>query len=234
MLKDLKEQVWQANLDLAKFKLVILTFGNVSGFDRREGLVAIKPSGVSYEELRPENMIIVDLDGKVAEGKLNPSSDTPSHLELYKAFSEIGGVSHAHSIYATAFAQAVMEIPCFGTTHADHFNGPVPVTRFLTRTEVEIDYEGNTGKVIVERFARIKPLEMPAVLVAGHGPFSWGRTPDEAVQNNLILETVAKMAILTRLANPKIKDLPGYLLNKHYQRKHGPKAYYGQKRSHQS
>lgn len=234
MLKDLKEQVWQANLDLAKFKLVILTFGNVSGFDRREGLVAIKPSGVSYEELRPEDMIIVDLDGKVAEGKLNPSSDTPSHLELYKAFSEIGGVSHAHSVYATAFAQAVTEIPCFGTTHADHFNGPLPVTRFLTRKEVETDYEGNTGKVIVERFARIKPLEMPAVLVAGHGPFSWGRTPDEAVQNNLILETVAKMALLTRLANPKIKDLPGYLLNKHYQRKHGPKAYYGQKRSHQS
>lgn len=234
MLKDLKEQVWQANLDLAKFKLVILTFGNVSGFDRREGLVAIKPSGVSYEELRPEDIIIVDLDGKVAEGTLNPSSDTPSHLKLYKAFSEIGGVSHAHSVYATAFAQAVTEIPCFGTTHADHFNGPVPVTRFLTRKEVETDYEGNTGKVIVERFARIKPLEMPAVLVAGHGPFSWGRTPGEAVQNNVILETVAKMALLTHLANPKIKDLPGYLLNKHYQRKHGPKAYYGQKRSHQS
>jgi L-ribulose-5-phosphate 4-epimerase len=232
MLKDLKEQVWQANLDLAKFKLVILTFGNVSGFDRSEGLVAIKPSGVSYEELRPADMIIVDLDGKIAEGKLNPSSDTPSHLKLYKAFSEIGGVSHAHSVYATAFAQAVTEIPCLGTTHADHFNGPVPVTRFLTRKEVETDYEGNTGKVIVERFARIKPLEMPAVLVAGHGPFSWGRTPNEAVQNNLILETVAKMALLTRLANPKIKDLPGYLLNKHYQRKHGPKAYYGQKRRH--
>ena len=234
MLKDLKEQVWQANLDLVKFHLVILTFGNVSGFDRREGLVAIKPSGVSYEELRPADMIIVDLDGKVAEGKLNPSSDTPSHLKLYKAFSEIGGVSHAHSVYATAFAQAVTEIPCLGTTHADHFNGPVPVTRFLTRKEVETDYEGNTGKVIVERFARFKPLEMPAVLVAGHGPFSWGRTPNESVQNNLILETVAKMALLTRLANPKIKDLPGYLLNKHYQRKHGPKAYYGQKRRHPS
>jgi L-ribulose-5-phosphate 4-epimerase len=234
MLKDLKEQVWQANLDLAKFKLVILTFGNVSGFDRRQGLVAIKPSGVSYEELRPEDMIIVDLDGKVAEGKLNPSSDTPSHLKLYKAFSDIGGISHAHSVYATAFAQAVMEIPCLGTTHADHFNGPVPVTRFLTQKEVKTDYEGNTGKVIVERFARIEPLEMPAVLVAGHGPFSWGRTPLEAVQNNLILETVAKMALLTRLANPEIKDLPGYLLNKHYQRKHGPKAYYGQKRRHRS
>ncbi|MCX6577252.1 MAG: L-ribulose-5-phosphate 4-epimerase [Candidatus Aminicenantes bacterium] len=233
MLKNLKEQVWQANLDLVKFNLVILTFGNVSGFDRRRGLLAIKPSGVSYEDLRPIDILVVDLDGKVVEGKLNPSSDTPTHIELYKAFPEIGGISHAHSVYATAFAQAVKEIPCFGTTHADQFNGPVPVTRFLTRKEVRADYEGNTGKVIIERFAGIKPLEMPAVLVAGHGPFSWGRTPEEAVQNNLVLENVAKMALLTRLANPKITDLPGYILNKHYQRKHGPQAYYGQKtRSH--
>lgn len=233
MLKDLKEQVWQANLDLVKFNLVILTFGNVSGFDKRRGLLAIKPSGVSYKDLRPVDILVVDLDGKVVEGKLNPSSDTPTHLALYKAFPEIGGISHAHSVYATTFAQAVTEIPCFGTTHADQFNGPVPVTRFLTRKEVLTDYEGNTGKVIIERFARIKPLEMPAVLVAGHGPFSWGRTPEEAVQNNLVLENVAKMALLTRLANPKIKDLPSYVLNKHYQRKHGPQAYYGQKtRSH--
>jgi L-ribulose-5-phosphate 4-epimerase len=233
MLKNLKEQVWQANLDLVKFNLVILTFGNVSGFDRRRGLLAIKPSGVSYEDLRPIDILVVDLDGKVVEGKLNPSSDTPTHIELYKAFPEIGGISHAHSVYATAFAQAVKEIPCFGTTHADQFNGPVPVTRFLTRKEVRADYEGNTGKVIIERFTGIKPLEMPAVLVAGHGPFSWGRSPEEAVQNNLVLENVAKMALLTRLANPKITDLPGYILNKHYQRKHGPQAYYGQKtRSH--
>jgi L-ribulose-5-phosphate 4-epimerase len=233
MLKELKEQVWQANLDLVKFNLVILTFGNVSGFDRRKGAVAIKPSGVSYKDLRPADILVVDLDGKVVEGKLNPSSDTPTHLELYKAFPELGGISHAHSVYATAFAQAVTEIQCFGTTHADQFNGPVPVTRFLTRKEVRADYEGNTGKVIIERFAGIKPLEMPAVLVAGHGPFSWGRTPEEAVQNNLVLENVAKMALLTRLANPKIGDLPGYILNKHYQRTHGPQAYYGQKpRSH--
>jgi L-ribulose-5-phosphate 4-epimerase len=233
MLKDLKEQVWQANLDLVKFNLIILTFGNVSGIDRRRGLLAIKPSGVSYEDLQPADILVVDLSGKVVEGKLNPSSDTPTHLELYKAFPELGGISHAHSVYATAFAQAVTEIPCFGTTHADQFNGPVPVTRFLTRKEVRADYEGNTGKVIIERFAGMKPLEMPAVLVAGHGPFSWGRTPDEAVQNNLVLENVAKMALLTRLTNPKIGELPGYILNKHYQRKHGPQAYYGQKaRSH--
>jgi L-ribulose-5-phosphate 4-epimerase len=233
MLKDLKDQVWQANLDLEKFNLVILTFGNVSGFDKRKGLLAIKPSGVSYKDLRLADILVVDLNGKVVEGKLNPSSDTPTHIELYKAFPEIGGISHAHSVYATAFAQAVKEIPCFGTTHADQFNGPVPVTRFLTRKEVRADYEGNTGKVIIERFARIKPLEMPAVLVAGHGPFSWGRTPGEAVQNNFVLENVAKMALLTRLANPTIRDLPGYILNKHYQRKHGPQAYYGQKtRSH--
>ncbi len=229
MLKDLKEQVWKANLNLEKFNLVILTFGNVSGFDKGKGLVAIKPSGVSYEDLRPTDILLVDLDGKIVEGRLNPSSDTPTHLELYKAFSEIGGISHAHSVYATAFAQAATEIPCYGTTHADQFNGPVPVTRFLTPGEVRADYEGNTGRVIIERFAGMKPLELPAVLVAGHGPFSWGRTPDEAVENNLVLENVAKMALLTRLADPKVKDLPGYILNKHYQRKHGPRAYYGQK-----
>jgi len=235
MLKDLKEQVWKANLDLAIFNLVILTFGNVSGIDRRRGLVAIKPSGVSYEALNPADILLLDLDGKIIEGKLNPSSDTPTHLRLYKAFAEIGGICHAHSVYASAFAQAAVEIPCYGTTHADQFNGSVPVTRFLTKKEVLADYEGNTGKVIVERFAGLKPLEMPGVLVAGHGPFTWGRTPEDAVQNNLVLENVAKMALLTHLANPKVKNLPGYILDKHYQRKHGPRAYYGQKsRSHKT
>lgn len=235
MLRDLREQVWKANLELAITNLVILTFGNVSGFDRRRGLVAIKPSGVSYEALRPADILLLDLDGKIVEGKLNPSSDAPTHLELYKAFSEIGGISHAHSVYASAFAQAAVEIPCYGTTHADQFNGPVPVTRFLSKKEVRTDYELNTGKVIIERFAGMKPLELPGVLVAGHGPFCWGRTPEEAVQNNLVLENVAKMALLTRLVNPKVKDLPGYILNKHHQRKHGPRAYYGQKtRRHQS
>jgi len=229
MLDDLKEQVWRANLDLVSYGLVILTFGNVSGFDRAEGIMAIKPSGVSYEGLRPEDMVLVDLAGKIVERNLHPSSDMPTHLALYRAFKDIGGLSHAHSEYATAFAQAMAEIPCLGTTHADHFNGPVPVTRLLTAEEVKDDYEGNTGKVIVERFASLQPLEMPAVLVAGHGPFCWGKTPAEAVNNNLALEKVAKMTVMTRLANPKIKDLPGYILQKHYLRKHGPQAYYGQK-----
>jgi L-ribulose-5-phosphate 4-epimerase len=231
MLKELKEQVWQANLELTKHGLVILTFGNVSGCDRGKGLMVIKPSGVSYAKLRPADMVVLGLDGKVVEGKLNPSSDTPTHLALYTAFADIGGISHAHSEYATAFAQARREIPCLGTTHADHFNGPVPVTRLLTAKEVRENYEANTGKVITERFARLKPLERPAVLVAGHGPFAWGRTPAEAVDNNVALEETAKMAILTWVANDRIRDLPAYILKKHYQRKHGPRAYYGQKRS---
>jgi len=231
MLEDLKEKVWQANLDLVKYNLVTLTFGNVSGFDRKMGLMAIKPSGISYEELKPKDIVIVDLKGKVIEGKLKPSSDTPTHLKLYRAFKEIGGVSHAHSEYATAFAQAAREIPCLGTTHADCFHGPIPVTRYLSQKEVREDYEGNTGKVIIERFAASNPLEMPAVLVAGHGPFCWGRSPLEAVENNLILERVSKIALATLLANPEKKPLPDYILRKHYQRKHGPDAYYGQKRS---
>jgi len=230
MLTDLKQQVFEANLDLVKHGLVILTFGNVSGFDRKKGVMAIKPSGVSYAKLRPADMVLVDLAGKIVEGKLNPSSDTPAHLALYRAFQEIGGIAHAHSEYATAFAQAVKEIPCLGTTHADHFNGAVPVTRFLTAKEVKDDYEGNTGKVIVERFARLKPLEIPAALVAGHGPFCWGTTPAEAVKNNLALEKAAKVAVMTLLANPKIKGLPAYILRKHFLRKHGPQAYYGQKK----
>ncbi len=231
MLEDLKEKVWQANLDLVKYNLVTLTFGNVSGFDRKMGLMAIKPSGISYEELKPKDIVIVDLKGKVIEGKLKPSSDTPTHLKLYRAFKEIGGVSHAHSEYATAFAQAAREIPCLGTTHADCFYGSIPVTRYLRQKEVREDYEGNTGKVIIERFAASNPLEMPAVLVAGHGPFCWGRSPLEAVENNLILERVSKIALATLLANPEKKPLPDYILRKHYQRKHGPDAYYGQKRS---
>jgi L-ribulose-5-phosphate 4-epimerase len=228
MLDDLKERVWQANFDLVKYGLVILTFGNVSGIDRRKGIVAIKPSGVSYSKMNPTDLVLVDLKGRVVEGKLSPSSDTPTHLALYRAFPGIGGVSHAHSEYATAFAQAGCEIPCLGTTHADHFNGAVPVTRFLTESEVREDYEANTGKVIVERFAGLNPLERPAALVAGHGPFSWGASPAEAVRNNLVLEKIAKMAIMTRLVNPAVPALPGYVLAKHYLRKHGPAAYYGQ------
>jgi len=228
MLSDLRERVWQANFDLVKYGLVILTFGNVSGIDRKKGILAIKPSGVTYSKMSPTDLVLVDLDGRVVEGKLKPSSDTPTHIALYRAFPAIGGVSHAHSEYATAFAQAGCEIPCLGTTHADHFNGPVPVTRFLTEREVREGYEAHTGKVIAERFAGLDPLETPAVLVAGHGPFSWGAGPAEAVRNNLVLEKIAKMAILTRLVNPAAPVLPGYVLAKHYRRKHGPEATYGQ------
>ena len=230
MLTELKEQVWKANLDLAKYKLITLSFGNVSGIDQNRGFVVIKPSGVSYYEAKPEDMVVVDLEGNVVDSRLNPSSDTPTHLELYKAFEQIGGVTHTHSEYATIFAQACKEIPCFGTTHADYFNGKIPVTRFLSEKEVKDDYEGNTGKVIVERFKELNPLEMPAVLVAGHGPFSWGKTPSESVENSLILEKVAKMAFGTLQINSKSGSLPEYLLQKHYLRKHGPDAYYGQKK----
>src|SRR5512143_3387 len=194
MLAELKESVWKANLDLAKSGLVILTFGNVSGIDRRRGIMAIKPSGVPYESLKADDMVLVYLEGTVVEGWLSPSSDTPTHIEIYRAFAEVGGVAHAHSTYATMFAQARREIPCFGTTHADQFHGPVPVTRLLAEAEVAGAYEWNTGRVIIERFAGLDPLEVPSVLVAGHGPFSWGRTPSEAVETALVLEQTAKMA----------------------------------------
>jgi L-ribulose-5-phosphate 4-epimerase len=230
MLEELKEQVWKANLDLVMLDLVTLTWGNVSGVDKKKGLVAIKPSGISYGVMKPSHIVLVDLDGKRVEGKLNPSSDTPTHLELYRAFAEIGAVTHTHSTYASIFAQAALEIPCLGTTHADVFNGPVPVTRFLTRVEVEKAYEKNTGKVIVERFQNLRPLEMPGVLVAGHGPFTWGKTPDEAVEHNLALEKIAQMALGTLLLRPQPVRFPQCLQEKHYHRKHGPRAYYGQKK----
>ncbi len=215
---------------MVKYKLITLAFGNVSGIDRDKGLVVIKPSGFSYEEMKPDDMVVVDLEGKVVESRLYPSSDTPTHLELYRAFDQISGVTHTHSEYATIFAQAGKEIPCFGTTHADYFKGSIPVTRFMSEEEVKEDYEGNTGKVIVERFADLGPLEMPAVLVAGHGAFAWGKTPYESVDNSLILEKVARMAFRTLQLNPERDSLPEYLLQKHYQRKHGPDAYYGQEK----
>jgi L-ribulose-5-phosphate 4-epimerase len=230
MLEDLKEKVLQANLDLVRHGLVILTFGNVSGIDRASGLMAIKPSGVSYEGLTAQDIVLVDAEGRPVEGRLRPSSDTPTHLTLYKAFPEIGGIAHAHSIEATAFAQARLEIPCLGTTHADHFNGPIPITRFLTAKEVEAGYELHTGTVIIDRFSGLRPLEMPAVLVAGHGPFTWGRTPAEAVQNALILENVAAMARATLDIDPQTRPLPAHILRKHHLRKHGPQAYCGQKK----
>lgn len=229
MIEALKEEVYKANRDLVKYDLVTLTWGNVSGIERDQGLIVIKPSGVDYETITSKDLVVIDLNGKVIEGELNPSSDTQTHLEIYKAFPNIGGVTHSHSRYATMFAQACQEIPCYGTTHADHFYGPVPVTRFLTEQEVEDDYELNTGKIIVERFATLDPISTPGVVVAGHGPFSWGKTALDSVKNNLVLEQVAQMALGTLQLNPDIKPIPEYIKEKHYKRKHGPDAYYGQK-----
>ena len=229
MVEALKKEVWQANLDLVRHGLVVMTWGNVSAIDRTQGVIVIKPSGVSYDGMRPADMVVVDMDGKVVEGTLRASSDLPTHIELYRAWKEIGGVVHTHSMYATAFAQACREIPCLGTTHADHFYGEVPCTRVLRKKEVEAAYEVNTGKVIVERFKGIAPMEMPAVVVANHGPFSWGKDAHDAVHNAVALEQVAQMAINTRLINPAAKDIPAYIRDKHYLRKHGAGAYYGQK-----
>jgi L-ribulose-5-phosphate 4-epimerase len=229
MLEKLKEEVWKANLDLVKHKLVVLTWGNVSGIDRESGLVVIKPSGIEYEKMKIEDMVVVDLKGKIVEGDKRPSSDTPTHIELYKAFDKIGGITHTHSNYATMFAQACKEIPCLGTTHADHFYRSIPVTRFLTKEEVEEAYELYTGKIIVERFKDLNPISTPAVLVAGHAPFSFGKEAANSVKNSLILERIAEMAIGTYQLKNDVQELPEYISNKHYQRKHGPNAYYGQK-----
>jgi L-ribulose-5-phosphate 4-epimerase len=230
MLEDLKEKVLKANLALVEYGLVTLTWGNSSGIDRNTGLIAIKPSGVEYAKMSAEDIVIVDLNGKVVEGQNRPSSDTPTHIELYKAFDSIGGITHSHSEYATTFAQACKGIPCFGTTHADHFNGTVPVTRYLSEVEVNEGYEYNTGKVIIERFIDLDAAAIPAVLVAGHAPFTWGKNAEESVKNNLALESVAKMALFSLQLNPGLPALPGYILNKHFLRKHGPNAYYGQKK----
>jgi L-ribulose-5-phosphate 4-epimerase len=230
MLERLKKEVLEANLDLVKYDLVTLTWGNVSGVAREEGLVVIKPSGVDYQALTPKDMIVVDFENRIVEGTLRPSSDTPTHIELYKSFPTIGGIAHSHSEFATIFAQASKEIPCFGTTHADAFYGNVPVTRFLTKREVEENYELNTGKVIIERFKKLDPTAVPGVLVAGHAPFVWGNNAGDAVRNNLILESVARMALYSLELNPKLKTLPKHIIDKHYQRKHGPGSYYGQKK----
>jgi len=231
MLKDLKQKVLQANLDLVKYNLITLTWGNVSGIDREKNLVVIKPSGVAYDKLKTEDIVVVDLSGKVVEGNLRPSSDTPTHIELYKNFESIGGITHSHSEYATIFAQACQEIPCLGTTHADHFYGSVPLTRFLLKEEVEENYELNTGKIIIERFKDLDPVATPGVLLAGHAPFTWGKSPTESVMNNLILERIAKMAFYTLQTNSVVKPLPEYILQKHFLRKHGPNAYYGQSKT---
>ncbi len=228
MLSELKEKVFIANLDLVRYKLVTLTWGNVSGIDRNEGLVVIKPSGIPCDGMQTSDMVIVDLDGNIVEGVHKPSSDTPTHLRLYQVFDGIGGIAHTHSKYATMFAQAGKEIPCFGTTHADTFYGPIPLTKILPEEQVAHGYEENTADLITEAFNDINPLEMPAVLVKGHGPFTFGKTPIKAAENSYILESVAEMAFGTLIINPRCDNLPEYLSKKHFNRKHGPNAYYGQ------
>ena len=228
MLESLRTEVYQANMEVVRRGLVLYTFGNASGISRGESLVAIKPSGVPYETLRPEHLVISDLDGRIIEGDLKPSSDLPTHLALYRAFAAIGGVVHTHSRYATAWAQAGREIPCLGTTHADYFHGPVPVTEAMQPHEIEAEYERNTGHVIARRFAGMDPMSKPGVLVAGHAPFAWGRTPAEAAHNAVVLEEIACLAYHALAINPAATPLSDSLRDKHFLRKHGPKKYYGQ------
>lgn len=229
MLENLKEEVLEANLDLVRHGLVIFTWGNVSAIDRASGRVVIKPSGVEYEALKAEDMVVVDLDGNVVEGSLRSSSDTPTHLALYRAFEGIGGVVHTHSTYATAWAQAGRDIPNIGTTHADYFHDAIPCTAEMSRAEVEGNYEKETGRVIVRCFKEIDPVHTPGVLVRNHGPFAWGRDAADAVHNAVVLEQVAKMAYLSYQINPVLTMNP-LLVEKHFNRKHGPNAYYGQKK----
>jgi len=226
--EDLKKAVLEANLELEKQKLVIYSWGNVSEIDRSKGMVAIKPSGVMYEELTGEKIVVLDLDGRIIEGTLNPSSDTPTHLELYRNFESIGGICHAHPTGATMWAQACREIPCFGTTSADYFYGAVPVTEVMTEKEIKSDYEQNTGKCIVRRFEGMDPMQMPAVLVANHAPFTWGKSAAASVESMVVLEQTATMALGTITINPKQRPISQALLDKHYLRKHGKNAYYGQ------
>ena len=230
MLEELKKQVCMANLELVRRGVVIYTWGNASGIDRDKGLVVIKPSGVDYEGMKPEDMVVVDLEtGNTVEGKYKPSSDTATHLELYRAFPSIGGIAHTHSINAVAFAQAGMDIPALGTTHADYFYGPIPCTRELTQQEVEEAYEVNTGKVIIECFKErgINPMKVLGVVVKNHGPFSWGKDSAASVYHAVVMDTVAEMSLKTLLINPQA-SMAKYVLDKHYMRKHGPNAYYGQ------
>lgn len=228
MYNDIKERVCQANLELVAHNLVVSTWGNVSEFDRKMGVVAIKPSGLSYDDMRPEHMVILDLDGHLIDGDLRPSSDTPTHLELYRHFKDINGITHTHSRHATQWAQAGREIPCFGTTHADHFYGPVPVTDVMTAEEIKDHYELNTGKVIVRRFETLDPVAVPGVLVANHGPFTWGADAHDSVKNAVVLEECAAMALGTITLTPDQPAIAQALLDKHYLRKHGKDAYYGQ------
>lgn len=227
MLEELKKRVYEANMLLPQYGLVTFTWGNVSEIDRETGYFAIKPSGVEYDELKPEDMVIVDLEGKVVEGHYNPSSDTATHVELYKAFPKIGGIVHTHSAWATSWAQAGRGIPCYGTTHADYLYGTVPCVRNLTKEEL-VDYEVNTGVLITEEFKKNDYEAMPAVLCKNHGPFAWGKSAQDAVHNAVVLEEVAKMAARCEMINPKVQPAPQELMDKHYYRKHGENAYYGQ------
>jgi L-ribulose-5-phosphate 4-epimerase len=231
MLEKLKQCVFEANMDLPKYNLVTFTWGNVSAVDREQNLIVIKPSGVPYEKLCMNNMVVVDFDGKVVEGKYSPSSDTATHIELYKAFDQIGGIVHTHSVHATAWAQAGRNIPLYGTTHADYFLGEIQCARSLTEQEIYSEYDKNTGLVIIETFQKENknPIYTPGVLCTNHGPFAWGKDAQEAVHNAVVLEEVAKMAYMTESINSSAKEAPAYLRDKHFYRKHGDKAYYGQK-----
>ncbi|UCG49825.1 MAG: L-ribulose-5-phosphate 4-epimerase AraD [Phycisphaerales bacterium] len=229
MHDELRKAVCDANIQLWRERLVIFSWGNVSGIDRSSGVVAIKPSGVAYEALTPDKIVLLDPDGNIIEGPLKPSSDTPTHLELYRNFKSVGGICHTHSPNATMWAQACREIPCFGTTHADYYYGPVPVTEVMTKEQIESDYELNTGRVIVRRFAGLDPMEVPGVLVANHGPFAWGRDAAAAVESTMVLEQVAATALGTITINPEQGPISEALLDKHYLRKHGKNAYYGQR-----
>ena len=232
MLEELRKQVYEANMELTRRGLVTYTWGNVSGIDREKGLFVIKPSGVDYDELSPDNLVVMDLKGNKVEGELNPSSDTKTHLVLYNAFPQLGGIVHTHSPYAVGWAQAGEDIPCFGTTHADYFYGPVPCARHLTQEELDEGYELNTGKVIVETITErgIDPVAVPGIICFSHGPFAWGKDAAQAVYHAVVLEEVAKMALFTRQVKRDAAPAPQHILNKHYTRKHGPGAYYGQKK----
>lgn len=228
MLELLKKEVYEANMELPKRGLITYTWGNVSGIDRETGYFVIKPSGVDYDLLKPEDMVVMDLDGNKIEGDLNPSSDTPTHIELYKAYPQIGGVVHTHSPWATSWSQACRAIPCYGTTHADYFYGDIPCARVLTENEIEEDYEKNTGLVIIETLDEINPMYVPGILCSNHGPFTWGKDAAHAVHNAVVLEEVAKMASCTESINKNAKKAPKSMQDKHFMRKHGPNAYYGQ------
>lgn len=231
MTDTLRQQIFEANMTLPRHGLVTYTWGNVSALDRARRLMIIKPSGVTYETMRADDMVVVDMQGNVVEGDYRPSSDTPTHLELYRRYPQIGGIVHTHSTHATAWAQAGLSIPALGTTHADYFFGDIPCTRPLTRQEVESEYEKNTGIVIAQALGDSDPLHMPGIVVCQHGPFCWGKDAAEAVHNAVVMEEVARMAWIARALNPNLRPIDGYLMDKHFSRKHGPDAYYGQRRT---